>query len=162
MPRSLTFAVLTAFLAVSTLAHAGSDRRGFLKFKAKYDGGYNVVADEASDGGASKIVIRSSRNGDTARILWKNTFYNELGERSDVRTVYTLTPDGSFFANTIDPRSKRASGSGTYTFKNRRINFRATDGARTATGTIRLVGGGALTIDMEIDGAVIEFHGGRK
>ncbi len=162
MSRSLALAILTAVLAVSTVAHAGPDRRGFLKFKAKYDGGYNVNADENSAGGASKIVVRSSRSGDTARIIWKNTFYNELGERSDVRSVYTLTPDGSFFANTIDPRTKNASGSGTYTLKNRRINFQVTNGNSTATGTIRLVGGGALTIDMEIDGAVIEFHGGRK
>lgn len=162
MPRSLSLAILTAILAVSTIAHAGSERRGFLKFKAKYDGGYNVVAGEDSNGGASKIVIRSSSNGDTARVVWKNTFYDELGQRSDVRTVYKLTPGGAFSANTIDPRTKNASGSGTYTFKNRRINFRASSGTRAASGTIRLVGGGALTIEMEIDGAVIEFHGGRK
>ncbi len=148
-------------LAIVAPAHAG-DRTGFKKFAARYDGGYNVVGPDVQNGGASRIIMRSNGSGSTARFIWINTFYDETGVKSNVRTKFTFLPGGTFTANTIDPTRRGLGATGTYTLKNRRITFSATNGDLTTTGTIRLVGGGALTAEVTLGETVVEFHGGRK
>ncbi len=153
--------ILLATLAHPSLALAGK-RDGFDKFQARYNGGYNLTGPEIQAGGASKVSIRSNRGGTAARVLWKNTFYDEAGRRSDVRTVWLLRPDGTFLARTIDPTRPGVSASGSYVLKNRRIVFDVGVGDSSVIGTIRLVGGGALTISLTLDSDTFEFHGGRR
>ncbi|MGC1480996.1 MAG: hypothetical protein WA771_10860 [Chthoniobacterales bacterium] len=159
--RPFQLLAIAAFLALIAPATAGP-RTGFKKFAANYDGGYNVNGPELQSGGASKIVFRSSRNGGAALLRWKNTFYNEVGARSNVRTVWRFLPDGTFTANTIDPTRRGLSATGTYVLKNRRVFLDVTSGDTSMSGTVRLVGGGALEITAQVIGNLVEFHGGRK
>jgi hypothetical protein len=162
MPRFAPF--LPALLLTVAIASTGlaGKRDGLGKFEASYDGGYNINSPETQDGGASVVVVRSNRGGTAARILWKNTFYGNTGRRSIIRTIWLLRPDGTFVARTIDPTRSGVAATGTYTLANRRITFAASSGDTSATGTVSLVGGGALSISLTVDTATIEFHGGRR
>ncbi len=155
------FAAVQIFLASAATSFAGN-RDGLNKFEANYSGGFNVTSPEIQDGGASKVSIQSSRGGRAARILWKNTFYDEKGRRSDVRTIWLLRADGTIRARALDPTRSGLAGNGTFTLKHRRILFSASSGDTLATGTISLVGRGALSISLTIDAITTEFHGGRR
>ncbi len=157
-PTALLF--LAAVVSIATVS--AGQRTGFKKFVAKYDGGYNVNGPEIQNGGASKIVIRSSRSGDTSKVVWRNTFFSNEGVESKIRTVFRFAADGTFSANTIDPTRPGLAATGTYELKNRRITIAATSGETRTIGAIRLVGGGAMEIVLDVNGTAVEFHGGRK
>ncbi len=144
-------AVLT--LATTPLADARgtkSSRKGFTKFAAKYAGGYAVTDPLQNLTGPGKAIFKSSRNGLSARLQWKNTFYDRRGSFV-IAVTWRFNSNGTMTATSINPSVNNQSGVGTYTIKGRRIIFSCTAGdGQTLTGEIRLVGGGALNVNATI------------
>jgi hypothetical protein len=162
--------------AVLLLAHLGSadaashrPRFGLQHFGARYTGGYSVVVGTETLAGPADIRIRSARDGRSARVTWTNTFYTPRGSYRIVMR-WSFLPDGTFLANTIDPRVSQTSASGAFTLNaNRPVLFSAASasGLARASGQLRLIGGGALSITVTLSGlpegdVTFSFSGGRR
>jgi hypothetical protein len=165
----VTAAVLLQPSFVAQAAPQEKARRfGFQGFNASYVGGYAInLADGTSLSGESHVVIRAPKSGRSARVAWTNTFYTEKGSYR-VTLRWNFLPSGVVAANTIDPRATGAPATGTFTLNaNRPPLFTAsTPAGVTATGKLKLIGGGALSITVTISGlpegdVTYSFSGGR-
>ncbi|MDD5201040.1 MAG: hypothetical protein PHC88_14705 [Terrimicrobiaceae bacterium] len=159
------------------LLHVGSApakprhlRFGFQNFPARYAGGYTVtvVSSALTVSGPATIRIHASKNGRSAKVDWRNTFYTPQGTFR-VSLHWIFSANGALAASTMDPRVATLAANGTFTLnRNLPVNFTATDatGLVTATGQLRLIGGGALSIAATLSGlpegdVTFGFSGGR-
>lgn len=167
-----SWAAAVIFLQLSFFAQAAPQEKarrfGFQGFNASYVGGYAInSADGTSLSGESHVTIRAPKNGRSARVAWTNTFYTEKGSYR-VTLRWNFLPSGIVTANTIDPRSTGSPATGTFTLNaNRPPLFTAsTPAGVTATGKLKLIGGGALGITVTLTGlpegeVTCTFSGGR-
>ena len=158
-------ALLPALIA-ATQAAPHKPRFGFQHFDAALDGGYSLVTPAGTVAGPAFIRIHAPPNGRSARVAWRNTFYNEHGGHN-ITMRWNFRTDGVFTANTIDPRVQNAPAIGAFTLvRNHPIPFTATSGGITAKGLLRLSGGGSITISVTLTGlpegeVTYSFSGGR-
>ncbi|MGH8048828.1 MAG: hypothetical protein ACREKL_16425 [Chthoniobacterales bacterium] len=135
-------------------SRAEATRTGFQGFAASYQGGYSIVIADQNTSGPATIRIRTPRNGRSAQVTWINTFYNETGAYR-IALHWRFLPNGTFSANTIDPRQKHLAGTGTFAInRNHPVPFSAMDasGSVKAEGKFRLIGGGAISIAVTLTG----------
>ncbi|HVE16096.1 MAG TPA: hypothetical protein VNB29_05135 [Chthoniobacterales bacterium] len=159
--------MLAVAFAFPASAKSHRPRFGFQHFGARYTGGYSIVAGENTLAGPADIRIRAAKNGQSATVIWANTFYTT---RSGYRVVlrWNFLPDGRVVGNSMDPRAAQAGGSGTFVLDgNRPVQFSGLAGDIRAEGQLRLIGGGALSITVTLTGTpdgdvTYSFSGGRK
>jgi hypothetical protein len=160
-----TLAVILALgFAVS---QAQARRVGFQGFDGRFKGGYSIlVGDENVGSGESVVRIRAMANGRSARVTWINTFYGPRGSWK-IPLQWRFVAGGAFSGNSIDLRTRGPAAKGTFKIdRGRPIAFTATDSTRTATGTLKLVGGGAMLITVTLTGGpegpvTYTFSGGK-
>lgn len=143
-------------------------RFGWQGFAAKYLGGYTVSPAIDTATGPANIRITTSKDGRSARISWKNTFYTAKGPYS-ITMKWVFNPNGTVSVNTANPRRRNIAAHGTFALNgNRPVNFVVKDatGEVTGTGTFKLNGGGSILIFGKITGlpegeVTFGFSGGR-
>ncbi|HEY8899773.1 MAG TPA: hypothetical protein VIM61_05130 [Chthoniobacterales bacterium] len=143
-------------------------RVGWQGFAAKYLGGYTVSPAIDTATGPAKIRITTSKDGRSARVTWKNTFYTEKGPYNIIMK-WVFNPNGTVSVNTADPRRRNVAAHGTFDVNgNRPVTFVVKDatGEVTGTGTFKLNGGGSILITGKITGlpegeVIFGFSGGR-
>jgi hypothetical protein len=175
MRRNLSrasWAAAVIFLQLGLVAQAAPQEKarrfGFQGFNASYVGGYAITsADGTNLSGEAHVLIRAPKNGRSARVAWTNTFYTEKGSYR-VTLRWNFLPNGVLTANTIDPRSTGAPAAGAFTLNSNHppLFTISTPSGITATGKLKLIGGGALGITVTVSGlpegeVTYSFSGGR-
>jgi hypothetical protein len=169
-PRTISRLIpLLVLLALPVVeAQAKKPRFGWQNFTARFIGGYSIGGTVGAAAGPAKIRIHAAKNGRSARVSWRNTFYDATG--SHVVTMrWNFRPDGTVSVSTIDPRTPSLPAAGTFQLvANHPVAFTVTNAATglTSTGKFRLRGGGALEITAVLGGGAegdvpIGFSGGR-
>jgi hypothetical protein len=169
-PRCLLPLLLGLSLAATLGTATAKPHRpiGLAKFAARYTGGYTINSATGNTGGQSEIRIRAPKNGSSATMIWKNTFYSPTGSYR-VTLQWTFLPGGAMAGNSLDLRGPLGVQSGRYLFSGRTVTFDAasTTAGVTAKGQLSKVGGGAISITVTLTGLpegefTYSFSGGRK
>jgi hypothetical protein len=144
-------------------------RYGWQGFAAKYLGGYTVSPAIDTATGPAKIRITTSKDGSSARVSWKNTFYTAKGPYN-ITMKWVFNSNGTVSMNTVDPRRRNVAAHGAFDLDgNRPVKFVVKDatGEVTGTGMFKLNGGGSILISGTITGlsegdVTFGFSGGRQ
>ncbi len=129
-------------------------RFGWQGFTARYTGGYSIGGSVGAAAGPARIRIRAAKDGRSARVSWKNTFYTSGGSHV-IAMNWVFRSNGTVTVSTMDPRIRTAPATGTFTLRGASpVKFTITDasGLVILTGQFRLIGGGALAISATLTG----------